>query len=68
MLGGLAQSQPKVLRPEETTPNEHEAFCRRDACLVEKGSPDLSPRLHTRALTSRKPPRWAVVVGKLASP
>jgi hypothetical protein len=55
--GAWLKANLRVIRPEETTPNEHEAFYRRDACLVEKGSPDLSPRLHTRVLTSCKPPR-----------
>jgi hypothetical protein len=55
--GAWPKANLRVLRPEETTPNEHEAFCHRDACLVEKRSPDLSLRLHTRAPTSRKPPR-----------
>jgi hypothetical protein len=35
--GAWLKANLRVLRPEETTPNEHEAFCRRDSCLVKKG-------------------------------
>jgi hypothetical protein len=35
--GAWLKANLRVLRPEETTPNEHEAFCHCDARLVRKG-------------------------------
>jgi hypothetical protein len=35
--GASLKANLRDLQSEETTPNEHEAFCRRDACLVKKG-------------------------------
>jgi hypothetical protein len=57
MLRGLAQSQPKGhLDLRTPSLNEYEASCRYEHAWSER-SPDLSPRLFSRAPTSRKPPR-----------
>jgi hypothetical protein len=55
MLGSLAQSHYKGHQPKDTIPNKYEASCRYEHAWS-KRSPDLSPKLLPRSLTSHKPP------------
>jgi hypothetical protein len=64
MLRGLAR--PGGSESQDTILNKYKAPCRHENAWSER-PPDLSPKLLSRSLTSRKPPRRAMEVGKLAS-